>query len=102
MELKSLKIHNICTICVKSMDLAVIWPNKFLSGEFRGKMVIIRSNLWVTQLLGRINSFLENFVFFLENGHLCLWVSPWKFDDNKMWQDEIRTICIIDWLVSFR
>ena len=35
--------------------------------------------------------------------HLCLWVSPWKFVSNvKMWQDEIRTICIIDWVVSFR
>ena len=83
------------------MGLAVIWLNKFLSGEFCGKMVIIRSNLQVTWLLGRIKSLLENFMFFLaENGHLCLLVSPWKFDDNKMWQDKIRTICIIDWVVS--
>ena len=52
MELKNLKIHEIHTICVKSMDLAVIWLNKFLSGEFRGKMVIIWSNLQVTWLLG--------------------------------------------------
>ena len=48
MELKSLKIHEIHAICVKSTDLAVIWPNKFLSGEFHGKMVIIWSNPWVT------------------------------------------------------
>ena len=33
----------------------------------------------ITWLLGRIKSLLENFVFFVENGHLCLWVSPWKF-----------------------
>ena len=64
------------------MDLAVIWPNKFLSGEFHGKMVIIGSNPRVTWLLGRINSFLEKFVFFAENGHMCLWVSPWKFVGN--------------------
>ena len=44
MELKIVEIHEIHTICVKSTDLAVVWPNKFLSGEFRGKMVIIRSN----------------------------------------------------------
>ena len=61
------------------MDLVVIWPNKFLSGEFRGKMVIIWSDPWVTQLLGRIKSLLEKFVFFTENGHLCLCMSPWKF-----------------------
>ena len=71
MELKSLKIHEICAICVKSTDLVVIWPNKFLSGEFCGKMVIIWSNPRVTQLLGRIKSLLENFMFFAENGHLC-------------------------------
>ena len=82
MELKNLKIHEICAICVKSTDLAVIWPNKLLSREFRGKMVIIWSNPRVTRLLGRINSFLENFMFFVENGHLCLWVSPWKFVSN--------------------
>ena len=64
------------------MDLAVIWPNKFWSGEFRGKMVIIWSDPWVTRLLGRIKSLLENFMFFAENGHLCLWVSPWKFVSN--------------------
>ena len=52
MELKNLKIHEIHAIYVKSMDLAVIWPNKFLSGEFCGKMVIIWSNQRVTQLLG--------------------------------------------------
>ena len=63
---KSLKMHEIHAICVKCTDLAVIWPNKFLSGEFCGKMVIIRSNLWVTWLLGRIKSLLENFVFFAE------------------------------------
>ena len=70
------------TILVKSMDLAVIWLNKFLSGEFRGKVVIIWSNLQILRLLGRINSFLENFVFFTESGHLCLWVSPLRFDGN--------------------
>ena len=52
MELKNLKIHEIRAICVKSTDLAVIWPNKFLSGEFRGKMVIIWLNPQVTRLLG--------------------------------------------------
>ena len=37
----NLEIHEIHAILVKSVD---IWPNKFLSGEFRvfrGKMVII-------------------------------------------------------------
>ena len=73
MELKSLKIHKICAICVQFTDLVVIWPNKFLSGEFCGKMVIIWLNPRGTRLLGRIKSLLENFMFFTENGHLCLW-----------------------------
>ena len=64
------------------MDLAVTWPNKFLSGEFRRKMVKIWSDPWVMRLLGRITSLLENFMFFTENGHLYLWVSPWKFVSN--------------------
>ena len=41
MELKICKIHEIRAIGVKSMDLAVTWPNKFLSGEFHGKVVKI-------------------------------------------------------------
>ena len=64
------------------MDLAVIWPNKFLSGEFHGKVVKIWSDPRVTRLLGQMKSLLENFVFFAENGHLCLWVSLWKFVSN--------------------
>ena len=68
------------------MDLAVTWLNKFLSGEFHGNVVKIWSDPGVTRLLGRMKSLLENFVFFAENGHLCLWVSPWKFVSNvKMW-----------------
>ena len=69
---ENLEIHEIRAILVKSMDLAVIWLNKFLSGEFRvfhGKVVIIWSSTWVSRLFGRINSFLENFVFFVESGH---------------------------------
>ena len=64
------------------MDLVVIWLNKFLSGEFRGKVVKIWLDPWVTRLLGRMKSLLENFVFFAENGHLCLWMSLWKFVSN--------------------
>ena len=30
----NLEIHEICTILVKSTDLAASWMNKFLSGEF--------------------------------------------------------------------
>ena len=41
MELKICKIREICAICVKSMDLVVTWQNKFLSGEFRWKVVKI-------------------------------------------------------------
>ena len=52
MELKIEEIHEICAICVKYTDLAMVWPNKLLSGEFHGKMVIIRSSLWVTRLMG--------------------------------------------------
>ena len=62
--------HEICAICVKSTDLAVIWLNKFLSGEFRGKMVIIMSNLWVTQLLGQ-NKFLS--------GEFLVFCGKWSF-----------------------
>ena len=47
---------------VKYVDLAVTWPNKLLSGEFRGKVVIIWSNPRVLWLLGQIISFLEKFV----------------------------------------
>ena len=68
------------------MDLAVTWSNEFLSGEFHGKVVKIWSDPRVMRLLGRMKSLLENFVFFTENGHLCLWVLPWKFVSNvKMW-----------------
>ena len=41
MELKICKIREIHAIGVKSMDLVVTWPNKFLSGEFHGKVVKI-------------------------------------------------------------
>ena len=41
MELQICKIREIHAIGVKSMDLAVTWLNKFLSGEFRGKVVQI-------------------------------------------------------------
>ena len=59
---------------VKCMDLVVTWPNRLLSGKFRGKVVIIWSILWVLWLLGQIISFMENFVYFVENANLCLWV----------------------------
>ena len=49
-------------IFVKYVDLAVAWPNKLLSGEFHGKVVIMWSNQPVLWLLGRINFFLEKFV----------------------------------------
>ena len=38
-------------IFVKYVNLAVTWPNKLLSGEFRGKVVIMMSNQWVSCLL---------------------------------------------------
>ena len=79
--LKPENVRNSCNF-VNSTDLVVIWPNKFLSGEYRGKVVIIWSNLQVSRLLGRINFFPENFMFFAENGHLCLWVLSWRFDGN--------------------
>ena len=41
-------------IFVKYVNLAVTWPNKLLSGEFRGKVVIVWSNQWVSWLLVRI------------------------------------------------
>ena len=41
-------------IFVKYMNLAVTWPNKLLSGEFCGKVVIMMSNQWVSWLLVRI------------------------------------------------
>ena len=68
----NLEIHKIHAILVKSADFMAIWPNKFLSGGFRvfrRKMVIIWLSPRVLQLFKQINSFLENFVFFAENGH---------------------------------
>ena len=50
-----------------------IWPNKFLSGEFRvfrGKTDIIWLSPWVSWLFKGINSFLENFMFFMEKWSL--------------------------------
>ena len=41
-------------IFVKYVNLAVTWPNKLLSGEFCGKVVIMWSNQWVSWLLVRI------------------------------------------------
>ena len=41
-------------IFVKYVNLAVTWPNKLLSGEFRGKVVIMMSNQRVSWLLVRI------------------------------------------------
>ena len=38
-------------IFVKYVNLAVTWPNKLLSGEFRGKVVIMMSNQRVLWLL---------------------------------------------------
>ena len=49
--LKPENTQNSCNF-VKSTDLAVLWPNKFLSGEFHGKVVIIWSNMRVSWLLG--------------------------------------------------
>ena len=70
MELKNLKIHEIRAICVKSMDLAVIWLNKFLFGEFRGKVVKIWSDLWVTWLLGRMK---------ISSGEFRVFHGKWSF-----------------------
>ena len=71
--------RNSCSF-VKSMNLGVIWPKKVWSGEFR------RNNLVESVGLVAIgmNKFLsgEFHVFFMENSHLCLWVSPWRFDGN--------------------
>ena len=47
---------------VKYVDLVVTWPDRLLSGEFHGKVVIMWSNQWVLWLLGRIIFFLEKFV----------------------------------------
>ena len=41
-------------IFVEYVNLAVTWPNKLLSGEFRGKVVIMMSNQRVSLLLVRI------------------------------------------------
>ena len=41
-------------IFVKYVNLVVTWPNKLLSGEFRGKVVIMWSNQWVSWLLVQI------------------------------------------------
>ena len=41
-------------IFVKYVNLAVTWPNKLLSGEFHGKVVIMWSNQRVAWLLVRI------------------------------------------------
>ena len=41
-------------IFVEYVNLAVTWPNKLLSGEFRGKVVIVWSNQRVSWLLVRI------------------------------------------------
>ena len=41
-------------IFVKYVNLVVTWPNKLLSGEFRGKVVIMWSNQQVSWLLVRI------------------------------------------------
>ena len=38
-------------IFVKYVNLVVTWPNKLLSGEFRGKVVIMWSNQRVSWLL---------------------------------------------------
>ena len=48
------KVENTRNLCnfVKCMDLAVTWLNRLLSGEFRGKVVIIWLNPWVSWLLG--------------------------------------------------
>ena len=41
-------------IFVEYVNLVVTWPNKLLSGEFCGKVVIMMSNQWVSWLLVRI------------------------------------------------
>ena len=41
-------------IFVEYVNLAVTWPNKLLSGEFRGKVVIMWLNQRVSWLLVRI------------------------------------------------
>ena len=58
------KVKNTRTlrIFVKYEDLAVTWPNRLLSGEFFGKVVIMLSKQRVLWLLGRIIFFLEKFV----------------------------------------
>ena len=51
LNFKAKNTRNSCNF-VKCMDLAVTWPNRLLSVEFRGKVVIIWSNPWVLWLLG--------------------------------------------------
>ena len=45
---------------VQYMNLVVTWPNGWLSGEFRGKVVILWSSGGMT--IGPNNFLLENFV----------------------------------------
>ena len=90
---------------VKFADFVAIWPNSFLSGEFRvfAEMVIIWSSPRVSRLFERINSLLENFVFFAENDHYWLWALPWKFG-SKIRFDRTKFILFVvkvtDWVVS--
>ena len=51
LNFKAVNTQNL-RIFVKYVNLAVTWPNKLLSGEFRGKVVIMWSNQPVLWLLG--------------------------------------------------
>ena len=51
LNFKAVNTQNL-QIFVKYVNLAVTWPNKLLSGEFCGKMVIMWSNQPVLWLLG--------------------------------------------------
>ena len=52
------------------MDLVVIWPNKFLSGEFHGKMVIIWLDPRVMWLIGTNK---------ISSGEFCVFHGKWSF-----------------------
>ena len=59
LDLKAENTRNLW-IFVKYVNLAVTWPNRLLSSEFRGKVVIMWSNQRVLWLFVRIIFFWRN------------------------------------------
>ena len=84
MELKICKIREIHAIGVKSMDLVVTWLNKFCLENFVGKWSkLVRSMGHVAIGMNEISSGEFRVFFSRKDGHLCLWVLPWKFVSNE-------------------